>query len=452
MKFIALALGLVVCCAEAQAEIPYRFNREIKLNDSKPALVAVPLDAAVYRASAADFSDLAILDSQNQETAYVLQKVASRKSLSRRVVLSSSTPTLETRADGGIVLTLTLNGIGAYADGITLNTEQQDFEYAIKVEGSLDGNIWLPLVERAAIYDYSRFMAIGKRDVALPANHYQILRISVENATQTHVAELTELTRTLRNGQEIQRDEKTDLRQQPLHIDSIDLWRAQTDNVADAEQSFDYAPAGFKVSQDSERQNTLIDVAMANQPLNGFALDIATPNFSRHAEVQIAIPQGIETRMQILAGDTLQAIRFRDIQQLQNQLAFPEQRRENYRIVIANRDNPPLAINQVTGKGPGYQLVFLSQPGQQYRLFYGADVDGKPHYDTDAILQLQRQGYSTEAASLGPEVAAPTEEKALDFAVVLNSRGFLGTVIMLMLLVLGWSLYKIGKRIGEIDK
>jgi len=450
MNLNALLLGLL-CCATVQAETAYRFNREIRLGDSgKPALVAVPLDTAVYRATTADFRDLAIVDQQNQETAYLLQKIAGRKAQRRRMALTSSQPTLETRANEGIALTVTLEGIGNYADGITLNTQQHDFEYSVRVEGSLDGHIWVPLVEQALIYDYSRYMAVGKRDIALPSNHYQILRISIDQPTQTQAAELTELTRTLRNGEEIQRDETTELRRQPLHIDGIELWRLQTDNVADAEQVFSYAPTAFKVSQD--QQNTLIDIIMDNQPLNGFELDVATPSFSRHAEVQVPIQQGIETRMQILAADTLKALRFREIQQLQDLLAFPEQRRQNYRIVIADRDNPALTINNVIGKGPGYQLVFLSQPGQQYRLFYGADLDSKPSYDTDAILQLQRRGYSTETASLGPEIVAPTNKSTFDFAAMLNNRAFLGTAIVLMLLALAWSLYKIGKRIGEMDE
>ncbi len=451
MKCIAFVLTLC-CFVTAASAADYRFSREVLGNHGdKPALLTLALDAAVYKASAADFRDLALLDEQNQETAYVLQKIASRKTVSRRIALVSATPELQPNANGGITVIIKLEPFGFPADGLTLATGQRDFEYSVRVEGSLDGSYWYPLVEGAAIYDYSRHMAVSNHNIALPPNRYPILRIVIDRAVQSHIGELTELTRSLRGNQELQRDEKTELRQEALHIDRIEPWRTQTDNVADVEQVFNYPPTTFKISQDAERQATLIDISMDNQPLNGFDVDIATPNFNRRAEVQIPIRQGIETRMQILASGVLEALRFRDIDRLQNHLPFPEQRRNDYRIVINNLDTPPLAVNGIVGTGPGYQLLFIGQPGKRYRLVYGADLDAKPRYDIEPIRELQRRGQATESADLGPEVAALAAEKSWDFAALINSNGFLTGVVVLMVLVLAWSLFKVGKRMNDLD-
>lgn len=451
MKCIALIFTLF-CLACPTIAADYRFSREVLVGDSdKPALLALPLDEAVYKAAASDFRDLALLDEQNQETAYLPQKIASRKTLSRRVALASGSPALQPNASGGITVTFKLEPIGFYADGLSLYTGQRDFEYNVRVEGSLDGSYWYLLVERAAIYDYSRYMTVSNRDIALPPNRYPILRISVDRAVQSHIGELTELTRTLRGNEELQRDEKTELRQETLHIDRIEPWRTQTDHVADVEQVFNYTPTAFKISQDTERKATLIDISMNNQPLNGFDLDIATPNFNRRAEVQMPIRQGVETRMQILGSGVLDALRFRDIDRLQNHLSFTEQRGNDYRIVIDNRDAPPLTVNNIVGTGPGYQLLFISQPGKRYRLLYGADLDAKPRYDIEPIRELQRQGQATESVSLGPEIAAPAAEKHSDIAALINSNAFLTAVVVLMVLVLAWSLFKVGKRMNDLD-
>ena len=72
--------------------------------------------------------------------------------------------------DDGIVITLGLDKDAAFADGLTVVTPQHDFEYGLQILGSADGKDWRLLVDNAAIYDYSRYMAVDQRDIALPAN------------------------------------------------------------------------------------------------------------------------------------------------------------------------------------------------------------------------------------------------------------------------------------------
>ncbi len=63
-----------------------RFNRAVVWQDAgKASLLAVALDPAVYAASRDDFADLRLLDQDGVETPYLLQKIASRKTLVQRV-------------------------------------------------------------------------------------------------------------------------------------------------------------------------------------------------------------------------------------------------------------------------------------------------------------------------------------------------------------------------------
>lgn len=73
----------------------YRFGRDIVNPDSgQQTLLAVALDTAVYAAGNADFSDLRICDSAGAETPYLLQKIAGRKTVVKRMPSRGEKPQL----------------------------------------------------------------------------------------------------------------------------------------------------------------------------------------------------------------------------------------------------------------------------------------------------------------------------------------------------------------------
>ncbi|WP_020485655.1 DUF3999 family protein [Methylomonas sp. MK1] len=455
---IMIAKFAVLCClfltqAWANEAPAFRYSRPVLAQDNgQQSLLAVPLDSAVYANTAADFRDLRLIDQNGVETPYLLQKIASRKTVSKRVASTSKTIDLQKFGDEdeGFVVTVQLDKNAANADGLSLVTNQHDFEYALQIHGSNDGQNWQLLVERAQIYDYSRYMSVGNRDVELPANSFRQFKIVVAKASQTRVAELLELTRTVRGGEELQRQETTQQIKEPLHVERIELWHNVGETVADTDQQYDY-PASFKIKLDTEQKATIIDVDTLRQPLKGLKLQIMTPNFSRQAEVQIPLTQGLETQMRTIGTGSLEALHYQDINREQTSIGFPEQRQSRYRIVIRDQDNPELHINTVAGTGPGYQLLFLPQTGLSYQLKYGSETAEQPRYDTAPIQELLRRGYRSNSAGLGPETEAKAAEQAFNVAKLLNSSWFLGVVITLMVVVLAWSLFRVGKRVANLS-
>ncbi|CAD6880221.1 hypothetical protein [Methylomonas albis] len=451
-KFAVLSC-LFLSQAWANETPAYRFFRPVLAQDNgQQSLLAVPLDSAVYANSAADFRDLRLTDQNGVETPYFLEKIASQKTVSKRLASASKTIDLQKFGDEdeGFVVTVQLDKNAANADGLSLVTNQHDFEYALQIHGSNDGENWQLLVERAQIYDYSRYMRVGNHDVELPANSFRQFKIVVAKASQTRVAELLELTRTVRGGEELQRQETTQLSTEALHVERIELWHNVGETVADADQPFDY-PVSFKIKRDAEQKATVIDVDTLRQPLNGFKLQIMTPNFSRQAEVQIPLTQGLETQMQTIGSGTLEALHYQDINREQTSIGFPEQRQARYRIVIHDQDNPELQVNTVAGSGPGYQLLFLPQTGLSYQLKYGTETAAAPRYDTAPIQELLRRGYRSNSAGLGPETEISAAVNHFNFGQLLNSRWFLGIAIVLMVIALAWSLFRVGKRVANLS-
>ncbi|OAI11010.1 hypothetical protein A1507_21045 [Methylomonas koyamae] len=448
-KFVLL-FCLALSAAAADRTPPQRFSRSVAGTGPDQALLAVKLDSAVYAASAADFRDLRLVDQDGVETPYLLQKIAEQKAVTRRMPSAGKIIGLNRTGENGIELIAALDKTAANADGLTIVTTQRDYEYIVQIFGSADGKTWQALADNARIFDYSRYARIGNNAIELPANAYRQFKIVVAQASQTHSSGLTELTRTLQNGTEQQRSESVALRSEPLHIDRIEFWQTVTDTVADAAQRFDY-PVAFKIVQDAELKASLIEIDSKRQPLTGFSVQSYTPNFNRRAEVQVSDSQGLESRTRTLGQADLQALHFQGFDRDQTEIEFAEQRREHYRIVVYNEDNPPLHINTVTGIGPGYRLLFLAQAGRSYQLLYGADKAEAPRYDVAPIQELLRRGYRSSDAELGEEVALAQPEPEFDWAEQVNSRWFLGLAIAAVALVLAWSLFKIGKRIGDFD-
>jgi hypothetical protein len=154
--------------------------------------------------------------------------------------------------------------------------------------------------------------------------------------------------------------------------------------------------------------------------------------------------------MRTIGSGTLEAMHYQDINREQTGIGFLEQRQPRYRIVIRDQDNPELHVNTVAGSGPGYQLLFLPQTGLSYQLKYGAETAEPPRYDTSPIQELLRRGYQSNSAGLGPETEVSAAGKHFNFGQLLNSRWFLGIAIVLMVIALAWSLFRVGKRVANL--
>lgn len=441
---LILTFGLQAVAAETG---DFRFSRPIQWPDSgQQELLEVPLDSRVYSATRDGFPDLRLIDQSGTETPYLLQKAAETKTESRRLDVASETDSLKKQGKA-IEIQLTLDKKADRADGLTVVTRLTDFEHRLQVLGSMDGKSWTELVRDADIFDYSSYMSVSRRDVALPANPFRKFKVVIREATQTRESELLEMSRKFRQYNEIERDEKVTLQRVPLKIDRIEFWRTETETLPESERVFDYPAARFVVSEDAEKQMTLIDIETDREPLIGFRLQSPTAHFNREAEVQIPFTRGIEKGWRTIGRGPIEALHFRDINRDSTEIQFPEQRQTGYRIIVYNRDNPPLPISAVTGFGPGYRLLFLPEDGKTYRLRYGSEKAESHVYESGPIRELLRRGFGANPAVLGDETAEKTGPEAFEWAGFLNSKWFLGSVVTLMVLVLGWTLVRISKGI-----
>jgi hypothetical protein len=308
----------------------------------------------------------------------------------------------------------------------------RNFEQRVRVEASADGEQWEPAGNEMVIFDYSRYMDVRNDSVSFPETGRRHFRIVIDDVTVEQESELLALTRRLQGAEETERTEKVAVDRRPFRIERVDFWR--------------------EVEQDAAKHQTIVRLDALRQPLTSLKLETPDRNFSRHAAVEAEEVRGVNKTWRRIGEGTVSRIDFKDMQRENLSISFPQSRQAEYRIVIDDRDSPPLAVKGVAAEGNVYELVYLAAPAGHYQLIYGsADADAAT-YDTAAIQELLRSGFQPSRAALGEQQPGPGANQPAEFkpSKLLNNPLLLGGVILLLVVALGWGLFQAVKRMDKL--
>ncbi len=462
-----VALLLVAPEATVLAAAPdLRFAKPVELPElDGEELVAVPLDSDVYAATDDQFPDVRLLDASGDEAAYIIRPATTKRTRTASRTFRVDKPAVRPLDDGGLEISFEIDVTKhpQPLEGVRLVTPLENFERRVAVSVSADGETWTTLVEDGLVFDYTQFMDVQNVDLALPAAEQQAIggdvrryRIVIDDVTQEQQSQLMELTRKLQGDDETNRTERIVVNRQPFRINRIE-YRHDVE-VADAPVAVttSYPLTGFRVEQDAESKTTFVYVDSRREPVTELTVATADRNFSRAVRVETqgrAAPQKTELEwIHTLGSGTLARLDFRSLQRSDLSVAIPETREARYRLVIENRDSPPLAISGVEARGVVYELVFLAHGGEQYRLAYGNPAVAAPSYDTAALAASLGEGFEPLAATLGAqaELAVVAEPAAPALSRLLNDPKFLTGAIALLVVVLAVGLYRATRRLDAL--
>ncbi|WP_431066018.1 hypothetical protein [Methylotuvimicrobium sp.] len=145
---ILLFAGLLSPVVWAGDFMGYRFSRSVVWqDDGGQSLLGMTLDDSIYIAAGDDYRDLRIKDRNGVEIPYLMQKIAVSKRVVSRHAIDSVIESFNKIGEEGIVVTAKLDKGAVNADGLTIVTQQRDFEYGLQIHGSADGLEWHLLVE-----------------------------------------------------------------------------------------------------------------------------------------------------------------------------------------------------------------------------------------------------------------------------------------------------------------
>jgi len=450
-------IALVAICAVAGAAEPtFRYTKQLDLPTlEQEELLAVTLDSDVYAATRGGLPDLRIRNDGDSDASFLLRKSTKVEPETARSYWAARTRSVRPLEDGGLEITLHLEPEDPQPQGLRIVTPLHNFEQRVRVFSSADGDNWQPIGDEGLIFDYSQYMDFGSDDISFPLSDRRDFRILIDDVTQEQESQLMNLTRELRGGEEVQRQERTTINRRPFRIDRVLFWRDVVRRQATGDRQVAYAVAGFQLENDPAAQQSIITVDSRRQPLTSFKLVTDSHNFSRHAQVEVERTQGVQHTWRSIGAANLSRLDFRNLRREELTIRFPESRETKYRIVIDNRGSQPLAVTSVEAEGNEYQMVFLAPvPQQQYELAYGSETADPPDFDTAAISASLAAGYQPTIVDLGKQVDTPGagEPPAFAMSQFVNNPLFLGGIAILLVAALAWGLYHAGHRLDSLSQ
>jgi hypothetical protein len=412
-------------------------------------LVSVPLDSDVYRVTQDDLADVRVLSSDQQFVPFLIRKQTVQRDRVERRRWKARDVDLKPLEEGALEIRVQLRKDDPQPEGLTLSTPLKNFEQRVQV---FEGDETDPLVSDAIVYDYSQYMDVSRRDIRLPKNSARSFRIVIGALTADQETQLLELTRRLRGGEEEERHERTTIKRRPFRIDRIDFFAHSVHRMVPQEASVARPVVEMKSETDFEKQQTVIEIRTNREPLTKLHLETTERNFSRRVRVLVPETQGVRTVWREIGQATVFRFRFRDVDEESLVVSFPEQRHETYRIVVDDRDSPPVTFDAVSAEGPVHELVYLASAHAGMQLIYGSEVAETPSYDVAAIRAVLKSGEETSAATLGDPVPNGSAGGGipLRFKDVVGNPIVIGCVVCVLVALLAVALVRAGRRIDAL--
>ena len=435
MKNILSLLCLLACATPIRAAAPADFaaTRAI-LSDplESPPLAEIRLDAPLFAATRPGFPDLRLFDSNDREQPRAVEPLYTTRPRTVRHSVAARATELRELADNRIETRLNLVDADAFPDALEIRTPLRDFIRTVRISGSTDGITWLPLVEEAEIFDYSRYMDIRRTEIPLPKNSFRHFSIEIGNASEERAQPLVRLVQ--QNGRDSSR--AYDLLQTPFRIDGISFWRETTTQAKDSPVIQDWPHLGMIATNDPQSQTTEITLETASTPVSRLVLSTPARNFQRAAEVLVPVAANGHTQWRTVARGQFTRVDLPGY--VRNDLAidFPEQRSAQIRLVLQNADNPPLEIADVLPQGPAYRLLWLAEPAAAYRLAFGNAQLPEPDYDLFSIRTALDNGIPPLLWALAEAQPFALPEKPFDFGEFLSRPAVFGAALALAALAL----------------
>lgn len=450
-----ITIIILTCLVSSlSAALPPSWKKTIEIDlerEARDVFTAVSLDEEVYQKSQKNFADLRILSLAGEEVSYrVIEESDTRKQTHKH--RWSPTNISLTPSEEQLELEFSLKDNDPAPTQLVFVTPLQNFEQRVRVYGVGRDNE--RLLADDAIFDYTRYMDIRRTEISFPETEFRRFRVVIDNPTSEQESRLLELTSQLRGDEETGRQERLTIERRPFRIDRLQLVSTVERHVPEHPLVIDWDIEVTQQQEDEETGQTLIEFETHRQPLTQISLNTESQNFSRRAWIETARERAGKADWERLAEGRFSQFEFGEYEKNDLTLKFPETRQDSLRLVIENRDSQPLNVDGLSAAGHRHQLLFLAQGDQQYELHYGSHADNPPNYDTAAIGVMQSQGVSPTIAKLGPEIQLSEEAgtQPESFKQIINNPLILGSVILLVALLLGWSLYSASRKVSAMEK
>ena len=439
--------------AAAETALEFHRSRPIELKSpSAPTLAALQLDTEIWNHTREGVPDMRLLDDTGRQVPFLVRTLQQPAQKLVRRTWNAEISELKPRPDGGLEILVRLPDSDPLPVGLQLITPLTNFELRLRVHAGTNTDAPV-LVEDALLYDYSQFMNARRTEVPLPGNTSRTLYIVADQTVQNAESRLQELTRTISKGEEIQRTETVLEERRPLRIEQLQFWTEIPDPAGYAQVLESWPAKALKIEEDSKNRQTLIYFSTDSRPLTQITLQTTSRNFSRGVHAECLQP-GVPERWRICASSEFRLLDISGVRDSQLTLQLPQQQqRMPWRLRIENGDSPPLAVTGLELAGPVSEIVWLAEPGRNYKLLYSDDHASAPQHDVLALnTALASNAEKITALAGTPEIRTVTLPATVRAHDLLNSPALLISLAVLFTATMAWGLYRAFDRIKTLPQ
>ena len=317
-----------------------------------------------------DLADLRLVRGMGQEVPYKLEVLRGQEQRSGLpAVLLQQTYLPGQHAS----LTADLRREGTLHNEVELHVRSRNLRRTATVETSADAASW-KVVAQQDIYDFAieqRLFSVTSTRIRYPESQARYIRVRVAETEG-----------------------------EPLEVPTIAVFRVQESPARKASYP-------TTLSQREERDGSTLltlDTGAQGLPHSRVELGIAEGNFSR--EVTLEASSDGERWVPLAGGGIIFSYGTPQFVGREVTVAYRETAHRYLRLMVDNQDSPPLTISAATVTGDRARLVFLAEPGVEYRLYYGSAGARRPLYDLERLFPFLLSQELLQAR-LGPETTNP---------------------------------------------
>lgn len=406
---ITFFLFLLSCCT-AYGQAHFQYQRSLSGVTDQWHKVVLPND--LFGQVSSDFSDLRILGlTANGDTIEVpyLLRILKEKRTSKEVNFNQLNSVSNEQA---YYFTFKLPEPVTVSQ-ISLDFEQENFDWRLRLEGSQDQEDWYTLVD-----DY-RILAINNG-----STNYAYTKVKFPNAQYRFY-------RFFIVSEEAPRLLGAKILQEKVTVGSYNT----------------YALTEQLVTEKKDSKKTEIELSLpAKVPVDRIKITVKdTVDYYRSLTIQyltdsVETDKGWRYNYRTISRRTLNSLE-ENIFQLPTTTIM-----DKVKLLIHNEDNRPLSIGDIEVEGYVHELVARFTEEANYQLVYGNQNIGKPHYD---ISQFQHKiPQENTALKLGELKFIGSEaDPARD--PLFSNQGWLWAIMIAIIVLLGWGTIKMMNGGGE---
>ena len=320
---------------------------------------------------------------------------------------------------------------------LSLSVPQRDFRKSVELSGSTDQKTWTVLAEDS-IYDFSSQVDLRKTEISFTKSDYPFLRLKISDHLEK--GQLPDSIQLKYENMEFRVDQA---KTPKLRFDRITAKTAEKfekkmvfDSIA-----FQSFPLGTGMNQNSEIS------LEAGLPFHSIEFAVSNDFFFRRVSIY-GSDSNEKDSFRFLTTGTIYKFPLLGREESNNHIAYglphdPQFR--FYKIVIENKNNPPLVIGKITLSWIQKNLFFIGlNNSAPYRLFFGNPSATRPDYDISRFIrsdnwqQLDAQiiaaGPVTANAGFKPKISGEQKSK--------REKIILMAVVIGLVLLIGFYIFK----------